>query len=77
MNSWTDRLLAAAVGGLITFGAMYVAVVSKYVDRQEVSRMIQTESPYVRDQRWIGDKFSSLASQMEDVNKKLDELLSR
>lgn len=70
MDSWGRQLLTACIGGLITFGIMYVAVVGKYVSRAEVSRMIQTESPYVRDQRW-------LASQIEDVNKKLDELLSR
>jgi len=81
MDSWVQRLLFACagafVGGLLTFVAMYITVVGKYVSRVEVSRMIQTESPYVRDEKWIGDKFSGLVSQMEDVNEKLDELLSR
>ena len=77
MDSWSQRLLSACLASLVTFAAMYVTVVSKYVSRTEVSQMIRTESPYVRDEKWIGDKFSSFVKQMEDVNTKLDELLSR
>lgn len=77
MNPWNDRLLSAVLGALLTTGTMYVTVVSKYVTRTEISRMIQTESPYVQDKRWIENQFFSLSSQMKDVNKKLDELLSR
>lgn len=77
MDSWTQRLLSVCLGGLLTFAAMYVTVVSRYVSRAEVSQMIRTESPYVRDERWIGDKFTNLVSEMESMNTKLDELLGR
>ncbi len=70
MDSWMRQIVSACLGGFFTFAAMYVTVVGKYVSRAEVSQMIQNESPYVRDEKWIVGK-------LEDVNTKLDELLSR
>jgi hypothetical protein len=70
-------MLVACVGGLVTFGAMYVAVVGRYVSRTEVSQMILMESPYVRDAKWIERELSDLSSKMDGMDKKLDALLSR
>jgi hypothetical protein len=56
---------------------MYVAVVGRYVNRVEVSQMIQVESPYIRDAKWIERELSSLSGKMDSVNEKLDTLLSR
>ena len=77
MDSWGQRSLSAALGGLITFGIMYVTVVGRYVDRDEVSQMILTESPYVRDAKWIESELLDLSETLEDVNTKLDTLLTR
>jgi len=68
MGTWGDRLLSAALGGLMTFVAMYITVVGSYITRADVSQMISKESPYVRDQRWIAEKLTS-------IEKKLDRLL--
>lgn len=75
--NWREQVLPACIGGLLTFGAMYVAVVGRYVSRTEVSQMIQVESPYIRDAKWIGEKLSGLSSQMDSMNGKLDTLLDR
>lgn len=77
MNGQRERVVAACVGGLITCGVMYVAVVGRYVNRVEVSQMIQVESPYIRDAKWIERELSSLSGKMDSVNEKLDTLLSR
>ncbi len=76
-GSWGERMLAACMGGLVTFGAMYAAVVGRYVSRTEVSQMIRVESPYVQDAKWIETVLSDLSNQMDSINEKLDTLLDR
>lgn len=76
MNSWVKPVLSACMGGLVTFGIMYVAVVGRYVTRSEVSQMISTESPYVRDAKWIEKEMTSLGDKMDDLGDKMDQLLN-
>lgn len=72
MQGWSDRIVAAVIGGLVTFAAMYITVVGRYAPRDEISRMIAVESPYVRDAKWIEKELSSLSLKMDSMNKKLD-----
>lgn len=61
--------IGALVGAVLTFAVMYLAVVGTYVTRADVSRMIEVESPYVQDAKWIREKLGNM-------DKKLDTLLA-
>ncbi len=76
-NTRVEKLLAACVGGLITFGIMYVAVVGQYVSRTEASQMIAVESPYIRDAKWIEKELSEMSKALHEMGRKIDQLLAR
>lgn len=62
------KLIGAFVATVVTLLVMYVTVVGTYVTRADVSRMIEVESPYVQDAKWIKEKLGAM-------DKKLDTLL--
>ncbi len=66
-QEWIAKTLAGSLVGLLI---MYVVVVGTYVTRADVSRMIEVESPYVQDAKWIKEKLAAM-------DKKLDEILSK
>lgn len=63
-------ILGACIGTICTLLLMYVTVVSSYVTRADVSRMIEVESPYVQDAKWIKEKLGTM-------DTKLDTLLNK
>ena len=70
MSNWGPRMLSGCIGALGALAIMYVAVMGRFVTREEVSSMIQVESPYIQDAKLI-------AFQLSAINAKLDELLKQ
>ncbi len=70
MSRPDGKTIGALVGVVATLLVMYVVVVGTYVTRADVSRMIEVESPYVQDAKWIKEK-------LDTMDKKLDELLNQ
>lgn len=62
----SDKVMLGLIGTLIV---TYVIAVGTFVSRADVSRMIEVESPYVQDAKWIKDK-------LDTMDKKLDTLLN-
>ncbi len=58
------------LGAIVTIAVLYVTAAGTYVTRADVSRMIEVESPYVQDKKW-------LRTQLETMDKKLDKILSK
>jgi hypothetical protein len=59
------------MGGSIAAGAMWLTVAQTYVTKAEVRHMIAVESPYVQDQKWLGERLSRLERKVDEVLRRL------
>lgn len=78
MNS--KGLIAAMgtlAGGALTFIVMYLTLVGTYAPKEEIRRMIEKESPYVQDAKWISESIRTFGTKMDRLSEQMDEVLRR
>lgn len=70
-------LLGTLAGGILTFGVMWLSMVGTYAPKDEIRRMIERESPYVQDAKWISESIRTFGTKMDRLSEQMDEVLRR
>ncbi len=68
MKDWSGKLVSGLVGFVFTLLVLLATMGATFPTKGAVSRMIEVESPYVKDQ-------SLILYRLEQIEKKLDQLL--
>lgn len=68
MKDWGSRLLAMLAGCVISLVVLIATLGATFPTKETVSKMIELESPYVKDQ-------SLILYRLEQIEGKLDRLL--
>lgn len=68
MKNYGGRILATLIGVVLSLIVLLATLGATFPTKAEVSRMIQIESPYVKDE-------SLILYRLEQIEEKLDRLL--
>jgi len=70
VKNWNGRLLATLIGCIVSLLVLLATMGATFATPEGVSKQIELESPYVKDQ-------SLILYRLEQIEKKQDEILKR
>ena len=74
MKDWWKTSAVASFGCIASMLGFWLTSGATYVTRADVSRMIETESPYTSDQRLVLESLNNLSDKLEKNNELINSL---